>query len=77
VKRTLKKKKRPKTVRRTRRFGGGRQNVGLGIEPAHKCAAYDGKVFNTCFSDLPEKKIDLKIIDMLGEEVLITEELRA
>jgi DNA modification methylase len=49
---------------------------------------FDGKVFNVCFSDIPAKKKDLvkgkyefetankiavKIIDMLGEELLIVE----
>jgi hypothetical protein len=52
--------------------------------------AYDGKVFNVAFSDIPERKTDLvlgkyelpavseeatvavKIVDMLGEEVLVT-----
>jgi len=56
-------------------------------------ANYDGKVFNICLSDVPEKKNDLveghyeladipknsniavKVIDMLGEEVLITKKV--
>ncbi len=55
---------------------------------------YDGKTFNICYSDVPEKKEDLikgvyeltvpnkksfvvvvKIIDMLGEEVIIRKDL--
>ncbi len=55
---------------------------------------YDGKAFNICYSDVPEKKKDLikgvygltvpnkksfvvvvKIIDMLGEEVIIRKDL--
>ncbi|MCX5715036.1 MAG: site-specific DNA-methyltransferase [Candidatus Omnitrophica bacterium] len=55
---------------------------------------YDGKTFNICYSDIPEKKTDLvrasyelpapdkksftvvvKIIDMLGEEVIIRKDL--
>ena len=56
-------------------------------------AAYDGKVFNVVFSDVPEKRptmcwaatrlsapdgdttVAVKIIDMLGEEVLFTKDV--
>lgn len=55
--------------------------------------AYNGQIFNTTFSDVPDKKNDLvegryvlpapaaattvavKIIDMLGEEVLVVQEV--
>jgi hypothetical protein len=36
---------------------------------------YDGRVFNVALSDVPEKKTDtvaVKIMDMLGEDVLVT-----
>ena len=55
--------------------------------------AYNGKVFNIAYSDVPEKKDDfvegtyklpiskgkkviaVKIIDMLGEEIIVTKEI--